>query len=139
MNTEHPFSLFKELLAKFPTLLRASGSAANADTAPDVLVLARNGFAQYAPLDNWEHFHEVFIRERLESDLSAESLDWYDECAEAVRLYSCLIMGALLGKYSIREINDTEFALADAHLPAFIADSNEQICLLWQEVQISET
>lgn len=124
------FEFFTEVLNKTENL----GSQS---VGPDIgihenvleFAMAERGFALYLSSADWSPEHQEFIKERLSNDLSPETLGWYGECAPAVRIFSCLVLGAMLAKYQSGEIDEIDFTLGDAHLAGFIALNNESICL----------
>ena len=116
------FGLFEDLLRKFvPLLGKARQVRSSKPTGTEVVHAAVVGFLLFSPVEDWGREHYEFITERLDGELALDALDWYEESAPAVQRFSCLALGALLGKYAAGEIDDLGFTLGDAHLPAFIA------------------
>ena len=89
------------------------------------------GFIRFSPLSEWGYDQFSFIRRCLDSDLS--DLDWFEEDAEAIRLFSCLCLGSLLGKYAAAEIDDAGFLIGEAHLADYNTLSDEAIGAQWRQ------
>lgn len=85
------------------------------------------GFGQFSELSEWRLCHLDAIESRLQGELSTEELSWYEEGADAIAVFACLALGALLGKVQSCEINEAGFLLGDLHLPAFLSLHNEAI------------
>jgi hypothetical protein len=121
------FQLFQTLLERFPDLTATARSMVDSSSA-ETLKAAMVGFSQFRPMHEWGAEHDRFMDDRLRGDLALDALDWYEECAEVIRLFYCLALGALLGKFAVGEIDEAGFLLGDAHLPGFVLMNNEQIC-----------
>ena len=123
------FGLFQALLDDFEKLLSSARNLRTTEPEDSLAVKAAVvGFGQFSPLSEWGQQHYQIIAKRLQDELSLEELSWYEECAEAVSVFACLALGALLGKFQAGEIDDAGFMLGDAHLPAFLSLHNEAIC-----------
>jgi len=122
------FGLFEDLLREFePHLRKARQVRSSKPIGTEALHAAVVGFLLFRPAEDWGRDEYEFITERLDGELALDALEWYEEAAPAIQSFSCLALGALLGKYAAGEINDLGFTLGDAHLPAFIALHNEEI------------
>ena len=122
------FGLFQSLLDNFESLLTQAVNERRAGHAdPPETNLAIVGFSRSCSINGWRRDHAQLIRDRLQSDLSHESLEWYEETEPAVVLFSCLVLGTLLGLREVGQIDDAGFMLGEAHLPAFTAGQNESI------------
>jgi hypothetical protein len=123
------FGLFQELLDDFENELgKAQNLRASQAQSSLAVKAAIIGFARFSCLSEWSEQHFELISNRLQGELSLEELSWYEECAEAISVFACLSLGALLGKFQNGEIDDAGFTLADAHLAAFLLQHNENIC-----------
>ena len=124
------WGLFQMLLDDFLRLLQQAESL-HSDNTEDTLAVrtAIVGFQRFRPLEEWGYEQFQIIRGRLDGDLS--SLEWFEDGAEAIRLFSCLCLGAMLGKYAHGEIDDAGFLLGDAHLAGFNVTQDEAICRQW--------
>lgn len=91
------------------------------------MAMSMIGFSLYSPISKWSSQHSSLIEGRVSGELSDQSLSWYGEDAKAIGLFSCSILGALLGKYQEGEINDTGFMLGEGHLAGYIAQNMEAI------------
>ena len=125
------WDLFQMLLDDFLRLLQQaerlhSGNAEDTFEVRTAIV----GFQRFRPLEEWGYGQFQVIRGHLDGDLS--KLEWFEDDAEAVRLFSCLCLGAMLGKYASSEIDDAGFLLGDAHLAGFNVEHDEAICQQWQ-------
>jgi len=116
MASFDPTGDFESLLRDFAGLLSANLLA---DSKFDV-ELAKQGFARHCPIADWAEIHASFLRERCEGELSSENLQAHGDGADAFRAFACLSLGALLGRYQTGQIDDLEFARADALLPGFM-------------------
>ena len=114
--------LFDELSRRFAELSRAAGDLSTPNLEDDLYVRhAIVGFGLFCSVALWSQEHFSLVSQRLEHDLSLESLrDFFKEDAISVRLFSCLALGALLAKYQAGELDDSGFMLGDAHLPGYI-------------------
>ena len=131
MSDWDTWGLFQTLLDGFTHHLQ-DAQALHSDNIEDTVEVraAIIGFLQFRPMEEWDWQHLRFIQERLDGDLS--ELTWFEEGAEAIRLFSCLCLGAMLGKYASAQIDDAGFLLGDAHLAGFNATEDEKICAAWQ-------
>ncbi len=128
------FSLFESLLDEFPLCLQEA-KALQSENLEDVypIKLSIVGFSRYRPVEDWQYEQYQAIRSRLDGDLA--ELEWFEEDAEAIRLFSCLCLGAMLGKLAAGEIDDVGFMLGDAHLAGFNASEDEAICKGWRSTR----
>lgn len=124
------WGLFQTLLDEFLRSLQQA-EVLHSDNPEDTFEVrvAITGFQRFMPLEEWRHEHYRFIREHLDGDLSR--LQWFEECAEAVRLFSCLCLGAMLGKHASAEIDDAGLLLGDMHLAGFNTMQDSEICQSW--------
>jgi len=124
------WGLFQTLLDDFLRLLQQA-ERLHSDNIGDTLEVraAIVGFQRFRPLEEWGHAQFQVIRGRLDGDLS--SLGWFGDDAEAIRLFSCLCLGAMLGRHAHGEIDDAGFLLGDAHLAGFNVTQDEAICRQW--------
>ena len=131
MTEWNTFSLFQSLLDEFPERL-AEAALLPSDNPEDTypIKLAIVGFSRFSPLDEWSFSQYQIIQNRLNGDLA--NMKWFEGCAEAVKMFSCLCLGAMLGKYIEGVIDDAGFLLGDAHLAGFNVLNDETICLLWR-------
>ena len=125
-NTEE---LFASLLLDFKRLTDSASTLVTPNTEDvEPIRVAVVGFLLFSRTDRWTHEYYVLVRERLDDELSDQQLrEWHDEHAEAIQRYSCLAIGALLGKLDTGQIDDAGFLLGDAHLAGFIAMNEEAI------------
>ena len=121
--------LFDDLSRRFPELSRAATDLPSPNPEDDLFVRhAIVGFGQSCSVDHWSLDHHAFISRRLEHDLSLDTLrDIFDDDANAVRLFSCLVLGCLLGKFQVGEIDDSGFMLGDAHLAGYILQDPDRL------------
>lgn len=121
------FGLFQSLLDDFLPCLQEA-KVLQSENLEDVypIKLGIVGFSRHRPLEDWNYEQFQAIRSRLDGDLSG--LDWFEDGAEAIRLFSCLCLGAMLGKYAAGEIDDVGFLLGDAHLAGFNVLNDASIC-----------
>ena len=127
MTNWDTFDLFRSLLDEFPKCLNEAAllhSDNQEDTYPVKLAIV--GFSRFSPLNEWSFSEYQIIQTRLVGDLA--NREWFEDCAEAVKLFSCLCLGAMLGKYTEGVINDAGFLLGDAHLAGFNILNDEIIC-----------
>ena len=89
--------------------------------------LAIVGFSLFRPVEAWNYEFYRFIQEKLDGDLSLESLAWHEDDAATYAQFACLAYGALLGKHALREIDDQAFFLGEAYLPGFMHLHLEEI------------
>jgi len=124
--------LFQALLEDFETSLNSARYLRTTELENSLaLKAAIIGFGQFVPVPEWSRQHLEFIADRLQGEFSLQELAWYGECAEAISVFACLALGALLGKYQSGEIDDFGFTLGDAHLAGFISLHNDKICALF--------
>jgi hypothetical protein len=121
------FGFFDDCLSHFHDVLLQAGCEVAKSNAPIHTAIAAKGFARFQSAAAWTDEHTSFIRERIEGELSPESLEWFEEDAEAISLFSCFVLGGLSGKLAKGEIDAAGFVLGDAHLSAFVLDNSEQI------------
>lgn len=126
-NSWNTFGLFEGLQNDFEALLIQAWHLRTSEAASLATKAAVVGFAQFSPLSEWSGQHFEFINHRIQGELSPEELSWYEECAESISVFSCLALGALLGKLQAGDIDDVGFLLGDAHLAGFIALHEENI------------
>lgn len=81
----------------------------------------------YQPLSAWDQNDDAFMLHRLKGELSLASLEWFEENAEAVSIFSCLVLGTMVALLKAGHIDQTGFLLGDAHLAAFNAESADVI------------
>ncbi len=122
------FGLFGDLLNDFEALLAKARHLRTSEAESLATKAAVVGFGQFSPLSEWTGQHFEFINHRIQGELSPEELSWYEECAESISVFSCLSLGALLGKLQAGKIDDLGFLHGDAHLPGFISLNDEAIC-----------
>lgn len=127
-GTWDTFGCFEALLNDFEKLLNGARNLRTAQEESLAIKAAVIGFGQFYPLSEWRGVHFEIIQKRLQGELSTEELSWYEECAEAISVFSCLVLGALLGKLESGEIDDVGFLLGDGHLAGFLLMENEVIC-----------
>lgn len=122
------FGLFQELLENGPNLCRPIDFR-NPATDPVELALraARIGFELQTPSAAWCPEHEEFVRNKIENDFDAETVAWFEDAADAIRIFSSLAIGAMLGKYQNEEIDDAGLFLGNAHLAGFNMQNIELI------------
>ncbi len=128
------FNLFQTLLDDFPQCMQEAETLQSGnleDVYPVKLSIV--GFSRYRLVEDWQYEQYQAIRSRLDGDLAG--LEWFEEGAEAIRLFSCLCLGALLGKLAAGEIDDAGFMLGDAHLAGFNVLNDEQICERWHSTR----
>lgn len=121
------FGCFEALLDNFEKLLDGARNLRTSQEASLSVMAAIIGFGQFCPIPDWSGSHFEFIQTRLRGEISIEELSWYGECAEAMSVFSCLALGALLGKRQADATDDAGFLLGDAHLPAFLSLHDEAI------------
>jgi hypothetical protein len=130
------FGLFQILLDEFPQSLQEAGALQSENLEDGYSIkLSMIGFSHYRPVEDWQYEQYQAIRSRLDGDLV--ELGWFEDGAEAIRLFSCFCLGAMLGKLAAGEIDDVGFLLGDAHLAGFNVLNDEKICEQWHLV--SET
>ena len=133
MTNWDTFGLFNRMRDGFAGFLQ-DAAILSSDNSEDVypVKVAIVGFIQFSPLSEWGHDQFLVIRGRLDGDLL--DLSWFEEDAEAIRVFSCLCLGALLGKYAASEIDDAGFMLGDAHLAGYNTLQNDAISEQWRTV-----
>jgi hypothetical protein len=119
------FGFFERLLARYDDLVSGYNSATASESRE--VAAARAGFSLFQPLSSWNEELEQIVVHKLDGELSLEALDWFEEAAPAIRIFSILAVGALLAKWAAGEIDDRGFLLGDAHLPAFTLENNQAI------------
>jgi len=132
------FGLFEALLADFATALGEADGLAEGQEQPEGPRLAMVGFQRYRPLGEWDDEARNWLDRRLQGELSAEELSWYEAFAPAVGAFSCFALGALLGKFRANEIDDAGFLLGDAHLPAFVMMRMEDMAAAYEAARGGE-
>ena len=121
------FGLFETLLSSFEAAL-SRARIANPEATIELLdAIAAEGFHMVQTEAVWQQDDGLFIRQRVERELSPEALEWFEDEAPAVAAFSCFALGALLGKLAIGEIDTAGFTLGDAHLPGFVLLHSESI------------
>ena len=122
-------ALFDDLARRFPELSRAATGLSSPNPEDDLFVRhAIVGFGQSCSVDLWSRDQHLFISRRLEHGLSIDSLqDFFADDAIAVRLFSCLALGSLLGKLQAGDLDDSGFMLGDAHLPGYILQDPDRL------------
>lgn len=130
------WGLFQILLHDFLRLLQQA-ERLHSDNIEDTFEVraAIVGFQRSRPLDEWGFEQFQIIRRHLDGDLS--KLEWFEDGAEAVKLFSCLCLGAMLGKCAHGETDDAGLLLGDPHLAGFNVMHDEAICQRWQLFQPS--
>ena len=122
------FGLFQVLLDEFGNLLSNSRELSVAGSETSLAEKAAIvGFVQFSPIVQWNQKHSELIGDWLKGELSLERLSWYEEDAQAIAVFSCFAIGALLGKLQSGEIDNAGFLLGNAHLPGFISLHDETI------------
>lgn len=121
------FGCFEALLQDFEALLRDARNLRVVGTDSFAVKMAVIGFCRFSPRSEWRLAHYEIINTRLQGELSLQELQWYEESAEAISVFACLALGALLGKFQSKEIDDSGFLLGDAHLAGFLALNNAEI------------
>jgi|SRR5579871_757619 len=128
-----PKALFHELLIDFGAFDRTSMPAISTASLDKEIRIAKLGFARFVSLDHWTMEHHNFMQRLLQGDYSMEELSWFEEDAEAIRMFACLAYGAMLGKFWIGEIDDSGFSRGETLLPSFMLAERNQIHVLYQK------
>src|SRR5580692_8578106 len=118
------YILFDDVFNRHEYLMQAIVSTSA--TSDSYLNIAIAGFSLYADPNEWRSDHAAVIDKALE-ELSPETLDWYENCVDALRRFCIAVEGALLGKFLIQEIDERGHLLYQMHLPAYISEYPE-IC-----------
>ena len=82
--------------------------------------LAMVGYSLFRPVESWNYEFYRFIKDKLDGDLSNESLAWHGDDAVTYAQFACLA-------YGLREIDDQAFFLGEAYLPGFMHLHLEEI------------
>jgi hypothetical protein len=82
-------------------------------------LVAKVGFRRFAETKYWTSDVDEFLSEIVNRDLLPETMRWFEETEEAVRLYACYTYGALAGKYTARELNHDQFETGVVMLPGY--------------------
>jgi len=127
MTSWDTFGFFEACLSRFRGALLRARQIASVSGVTVHDAIAVDGFAGYQPANAWAEEHASFIRDRVAGELSLEALEWFEDSAEAVSIFCCFVLGALLGKAASREIDAAGFLLGDAHLSAFVLDNSERV------------
>jgi hypothetical protein len=128
MTNWDTFELFESLLHSFDTYLTQAERIHSSHPPGDEQArIAVSGFLLFQPPEAWGQEEYDFITARLSGELSLESLEWYEDNVFAVQAYSCLALGAMLGKWGAGMIDEAGFTLGEAHLASFIMLNIEAI------------
>ena len=123
-----PDDLFSSILRDYGEYMGLAErlESSNQEDTPEVK-LAIVGFSLFQPVGTWNYEFYRFIRDKLDGDLSPESLVWHGDDAATYAQFACLAYGALLGKHALGEIDDQAFFLGEAYLPGFMHLHLEEI------------
>lgn len=122
------FGLFEGLLSRFGEHLeRARSVQALPFLDTPQTRIAFCGFSLFSLEETWGVEENTLIVERVAGELSLEELEWYEESAPAIQIFSCLVLGAMLGKFAAGTLDERGFLLGDAHLAGFLTLRNEEV------------
>ena len=130
------FGLFQSLLDEFAVCLSEARDLQSDNPEDSYSVkLSIIGFSRFCPLEKWDLSQYHFIQSRLAGGLA--DLKWFEEDAEAVRMFACLCLRGMLGKLAAGDIDDIGFLLGEAHLAGFNYSNDEAICRQWNLVSLT--
>ena len=123
-----PDALFNSILKDYSKYLDMAErlESSNQEDSYEIK-LAMVGYSLFRPVESWNYEFYRFIKDKLDGDLSNESLAWHGDDAVTYAQFACLAYGALLGKHALREIDDQSFFLGEAYLPGFMHLHLEEI------------
>jgi hypothetical protein len=120
--------LFESLLQNFEAhLAQAQRVRSSRPPGTQQAHVAVSGFLLFQPSEAWGEEQYDIITRYLEGDLSLDALEWYEDSVQAVQMFACLALGALIGMKEAGMIDEAGFLFGNAHLGRFLSLENETI------------
>ena len=83
---------------------------------------AKIGFQLYGGDSIWGAYEDLVLNARLQGDLSIEVMDWHEESSDLVSFFFATCVGASLGLYAQKQIDNVGFLKGDFAMTNFIME-----------------
>jgi len=126
-NTQEFFDTCLQHFSEIPAMRANIADDAATNERFLLFTMARVGFGTFTDRKNWTPATDEFIARFVDSDLTPESMKWFEETAAAVAAFACFAYGALAGRYVAGELDHGQFEVGVWHLPGYYFGHTDEI------------